>query len=91
MATENINAIYDLEKWVGFYEQVIKRYSNIDPSYIHGKHLKKHTLQASILSFYFSGDIQKIRMGKQLRLVLVNGTFLILQLMEFCITVQRSI
>lgn len=30
---ENINAIYDLEKWVGFYEQVIKRYSNIDPSY----------------------------------------------------------
>ena len=33
MATENINAIYDLEKWVGFYEQVIKRYSNIDPSY----------------------------------------------------------
>ncbi len=21
---ENINAIYDLEKWVGFYEQVIK-------------------------------------------------------------------
>ena len=30
---ENINAMYDLEKWVGFYEQVIKRYSNIDPSY----------------------------------------------------------
>lgn len=30
---ENINAIYDLEKWVGFYEQVIKRYSNIDPSH----------------------------------------------------------
>ncbi|EGT4137811.1 hypothetical protein EQZ09_08385 [Clostridium perfringens] len=30
---ENINAIYDLEKWVGFYEQVIKRYSNIDPRY----------------------------------------------------------
>ena len=30
---ENINAICDLEKWVGFYEQVIKRYSNIDPSY----------------------------------------------------------
>ncbi|MCI5748161.1 MAG: hypothetical protein MR322_01600 [Clostridium perfringens] len=30
---ENINVIYDLEKWVGFYEQVIKRYSNIDPSY----------------------------------------------------------
>lgn len=30
---ENINAIYNLEKWVGFYEQVIKRYSNIDPSY----------------------------------------------------------
>ncbi|WP_322875240.1 hypothetical protein [Clostridium perfringens] len=30
---ENINAIYDLEKWGGFYEQVIKRYSNIDPSY----------------------------------------------------------
>lgn len=30
---ENINAIYDLEKWVGFYEQVIKRYSNIDQRY----------------------------------------------------------
>ena len=30
---ENINAMYNLEKWVGFYEQVIKRYSNIDPSY----------------------------------------------------------
>lgn len=30
---ENINAMYDLEKWVGFYEQVIKRYSNIDPSH----------------------------------------------------------
>ncbi len=30
---ENINAMYNLEKWVGFYEQVIKRYSNIDTSY----------------------------------------------------------
>ena len=30
---ENINAMYDLEKWVGFYEQVIKRYSNIDQRY----------------------------------------------------------
>lgn len=30
---KNINAMYNLEKWVGFYEQVIKRYSNIDPSY----------------------------------------------------------
>ena len=30
---ENKYTIYDLEKWVGFYEQVIKRYSNIDPSY----------------------------------------------------------
>ncbi|WP_221372826.1 hypothetical protein [Clostridium perfringens] len=30
---ENINTMYNLEKWVGFYEQVIKRYSNIDTSY----------------------------------------------------------
>ena len=28
--------------------------------YIHGKHLKKHTLQASILNFYFSSSCSTI-------------------------------
>ncbi|WEV13326.1 hypothetical protein PL326_01090 [Clostridium perfringens D] len=43
------------------------------------------------LEFLFFWGHTKNKNGKITRLVLANGTFLISQLMEFFITVQRSI